>query len=222
VIGVPKTIDNDLESTVMTFGYDSAVSFAAATPRYLAYFNVLGGGARDGWRHLLDSNIDWGQDLRRLAAWVRAENLQTIDLAYFGTGDPKAYGIPYRKIFIAADFRPDEPSVQPQRGDILAISVNFLQGLYLDENRRLVEEVWKRGWMPMAAIREWGALRSESVRARRKVPDFGPWAVERGHLTEAQVREAEAGLLPTWIRHLRATATPIARVGDSIFIYRVP
>jgi 6-phosphofructokinase 1 len=29
VIGVPKTIDNDLESTVMTFGYDSAVSFAA-------------------------------------------------------------------------------------------------------------------------------------------------------------------------------------------------
>ena len=28
VIGVPKTIDNDLESTAMTFGFDSAVSFA--------------------------------------------------------------------------------------------------------------------------------------------------------------------------------------------------
>jgi len=28
VIGVPKTIDNDLESTVVTFGFDSAVSFA--------------------------------------------------------------------------------------------------------------------------------------------------------------------------------------------------
>jgi len=28
VVGVPKTIDNDLESTVMTFGFDSAVSFA--------------------------------------------------------------------------------------------------------------------------------------------------------------------------------------------------
>ena len=28
VIGVPKTIDNDLESTTMTFGFDSAVSFA--------------------------------------------------------------------------------------------------------------------------------------------------------------------------------------------------
>ena len=29
VIGVPKTIDNDLEKTSMTFGFDSAVSFAA-------------------------------------------------------------------------------------------------------------------------------------------------------------------------------------------------
>jgi 6-phosphofructokinase 1 len=28
VIGVPKTIDNDLESTVMTFGFNTAVSFA--------------------------------------------------------------------------------------------------------------------------------------------------------------------------------------------------
>ena len=28
VVGVPKTIDNDLEETVITFGFDSAVSFA--------------------------------------------------------------------------------------------------------------------------------------------------------------------------------------------------
>lgn len=29
IVGVPKTIDNDLEETVVTFGYDSAISFAA-------------------------------------------------------------------------------------------------------------------------------------------------------------------------------------------------
>ena len=29
VVGVPKTIDNDLDGTVVTFGYDSAISFAA-------------------------------------------------------------------------------------------------------------------------------------------------------------------------------------------------
>ena len=30
VIGVPKTIDNDLDKTVITFGFDTAVSFATA------------------------------------------------------------------------------------------------------------------------------------------------------------------------------------------------
>ncbi|MEZ4590126.1 MAG: phospholipid carrier-dependent glycosyltransferase [Chloroflexota bacterium] len=30
---------------------------------YLAFFNVLAGGPDGGWRYLVDSNIDWGQDL---------------------------------------------------------------------------------------------------------------------------------------------------------------
>ena len=40
-------------------------------PHYLAYFNELAGGPANGWRWLIDSNLDWGQDderVRRLAA----------------------------------------------------------------------------------------------------------------------------------------------------------
>ena len=57
VIGVPKTIDNDLESTVITFGFDSAVSFAtecidrlhttAASHRRIMVVEVMGRHA--GW-----------------------------------------------------------------------------------------------------------------------------------------------------------------------------
>lgn len=57
VIGVPKTIDNDLESTTMTFGFDSAVSFAtdcmdrlhatAASHRRIMVVEVMGRYA--GW-----------------------------------------------------------------------------------------------------------------------------------------------------------------------------
>jgi ATP-dependent phosphofructokinase / diphosphate-dependent phosphofructokinase len=57
VIGVPKTIDNDLESTVLTFGYDTAVSFAtecidrlhstAASHRRVIVVEVMGRYA--GW-----------------------------------------------------------------------------------------------------------------------------------------------------------------------------
>jgi 4-amino-4-deoxy-L-arabinose transferase-like glycosyltransferase len=31
-------------------------------PHYLAYFNELIGGPRNGYRYLIDSNLDWGQD----------------------------------------------------------------------------------------------------------------------------------------------------------------
>ncbi len=40
-------------------------------PHYLTYFNELAGGPRNGWRQLIDSNLDWGQDAgkaRRQAA----------------------------------------------------------------------------------------------------------------------------------------------------------
>ena len=40
-------------------------------PDYLSYFNPLAGGTRGGYRHLTDSNVDWGQDLPALAAWLR-------------------------------------------------------------------------------------------------------------------------------------------------------
>ena len=53
-----------------------ALWYAAGTlrdhPHHLAYFNEIAGGPANGYRHLVDSNLDWGQDLKRLAAWARA------------------------------------------------------------------------------------------------------------------------------------------------------
>jgi tetratricopeptide (TPR) repeat protein len=39
----------------------------------LAYFNIAAGGSAGGHRWLLDSNLDWGQDDRRLARWLARE-----------------------------------------------------------------------------------------------------------------------------------------------------
>jgi hypothetical protein len=61
-------------------------------PQYLAYFNELVGGPRNGSRYLADSNIDWGQDLRRLAGYAARHPDEHIKLAYFGTADPRRYG----------------------------------------------------------------------------------------------------------------------------------
>ena len=36
----------------------------------MSYFNRAVGGPANGHRHLLDANIDWGQDLLRLKEWA--------------------------------------------------------------------------------------------------------------------------------------------------------
>ncbi len=39
-----------------------AVSSLSVHPQYIPYFNEIAGGPANGWRWLLDSNLDWGQD----------------------------------------------------------------------------------------------------------------------------------------------------------------
>ena len=43
---------------------------ASIHPHYLAFFNMLSGGPRNGPRYLIDSNLDWGQDLKKLKRWT--------------------------------------------------------------------------------------------------------------------------------------------------------
>jgi hypothetical protein len=60
-------------------------------PSYLSYFNELSGNDRNADRYLIDSNLDWGQDLKRLALWVNANGVPSIHVAYFGGGEPFYY-----------------------------------------------------------------------------------------------------------------------------------
>ena len=60
-------------------------------PNYITYFNQLVGGSSNGYRYVVDSNLDWGQDLKRLATWVKENNIETIHLDYFGWSDPVYY-----------------------------------------------------------------------------------------------------------------------------------
>jgi hypothetical protein len=86
------------------------------TPHHLAYFNEFAAGPDRGRRHLLDSNIDWGQDLGALKKYLDARGEKQTCLAYFGHADPHVYGIEYTF-----------PPVQPAPGRC-AISANFLAG----------------------------------------------------------------------------------------------
>src|ERR1035437_10000113 len=75
-----------------------AVESMAAYPHYVAFFNGLSGGMNNGSRYLIDSNLDWGQDLKRLGAYLDSRHISNVCLDYFGEASPEYYRIVSRAI----------------------------------------------------------------------------------------------------------------------------
>jgi len=92
-------------------------------PHYLAYFNELSGGPKRAYRHLVESNLDWGQDLGTLARYLEARGNPPVRLAYFGVEDPERYGL--RSTMLKG--------CKPVTG-LVAISASIIQGLYSPGN----------------------------------------------------------------------------------------
>ena len=58
-----------------------------AYPSYISYFNESIGSHGNADRYLIDSNLDWGQDLRRLDRWCHQNGVETIAVHTAGGGD---------------------------------------------------------------------------------------------------------------------------------------
>jgi hypothetical protein len=72
----------------------AVVSSARTFPYFLPYSNEAFGGPAKTYRSLHDSNVDWGQDLGRLADRLRERYPgQRVWLVYKGSGVPAYYGI---------------------------------------------------------------------------------------------------------------------------------
>jgi hypothetical protein len=48
----------------------TAIETAVVHPDYMSYFNLAVGGPAHGDRYALDNNLDWNQDVLRLATWI--------------------------------------------------------------------------------------------------------------------------------------------------------
>jgi hypothetical protein len=103
-------------------------STLTSAPRFISFFNILAGGARNGNRHMIHSNLDWGQGLYFLKEWLQEQKIdKPIRLAYYGYFDPADIGIDY----IPATCGPSwSTAASPPKEDsgLLVISVNYLVG----------------------------------------------------------------------------------------------
>jgi hypothetical protein len=129
----------------IALGIGLVAETASVHPHHLAFFNRFVGGPAQGARYLLDSNLDWGQDLKKLKAFADRKRIDRLCLAYFGKASPEYYGL-------AAAGLPNAPDSEEWNSVdcIAAVSANQLYGLYDSPERfarlRQMEPIAKVGY----------------------------------------------------------------------------
>ncbi len=121
-----------------------AVGSLRIYPHYLAYFNEIAGGPDRGYEYLVDSNLDWGQDLKNLKRYMDESGLDEIYLAYFGSAHPSYYDI--HALALPAEKPVDLEVRSPV---VYAISATYLQGGYLGDSEAFS---WLRRYEPFAKV----------------------------------------------------------------------
>ncbi len=115
-------------------------------PNYIPYFNQIAGGSYGGSRYVLDSNVDWGQDLYRFRDWLNSTDIKKISFDYFsGWADPAYYiGSRYVQSYTkqyknAADFIVRNPS-----NGWLAVSLEYAKGS--------ADYAWLKNYTPVTIV----------------------------------------------------------------------
>jgi hypothetical protein len=177
-------------------------------PHYLAYFNSAAGGPSQGYRHLIDSSLDWGQDLKGLETWLEEHPTSgTTRFAYFGSASPRFYGIDAERL--PSYFDPWRPRwVSPLTPGRYLVSASLLPPVYLTHARG--------SWTP-----EYEATYQELRRGFRS--RFGTSSVDLDRLA---LQEQGAVVAYEEYRFRRLTASlwnrkPDAMVGYTILVYEL-
>jgi 4-amino-4-deoxy-L-arabinose transferase-like glycosyltransferase len=193
------------------------LAHAGVAPHYLAFFNTLAGGPANGHRLLADSSLGWGQDLPGLARWLRAHNAgdaaQPVFLSYFGSGEPKYYGIKAVALPYVNGFKLPHPWYAPGPG-IYCVGATMLAQVY---------GAAPGPWTPEAE-REYQQLRGKEPLFRTYWQNPATWR-------DVHQLGAAEDFEKTWRRydtlrfarlcHYLRVRPPDATVGFSIFIYRL-
>lgn len=108
-------------------------------PHGISFFNAWVGGPAQGVNYLVDSNLDWGQDLPILKQWMTRNQVSQVRLTYFGADAPWRY---FRDEQLVWDPPPWSKELAAGRTElalqpgIYAISASVLPGHYFEPEYR--------------------------------------------------------------------------------------
>ncbi len=133
------------------FGW-MVVEAAWISPNNLTYFNRLVGGPANGYKWLVDCNLDWGQDFDRIRDFLKKQPPSELIVATFGTGDRNLYFGPHQDLLADSNNLPAYfthiNSERPER-ELLIVSATLLQGFGLSDPTVFA---WLRQKMPLAQV----------------------------------------------------------------------
>lgn len=107
-----------------------AASVLSWYPHFIPYTSEYFRDRDRGYRLLTDSSHDWGQALPLLRRFMEEENVSAVQLSYFGSADPAAYGVHYVPLPSFFDLPPGTTSGEAPR--FIAVSATNLVGGYVD------------------------------------------------------------------------------------------
>jgi hypothetical protein len=193
-----------------------AVDSVVVRPHYLAYFGPQAGGPENGYKHLVDSSLDWGMDLPALRQWIDEHNpneKEQMFLAYFGTDRPSHYGIRARRLpgFLARrEFAPS--TLGP---GYYAISATLYEAVYtaaFGQWNQTYEDLYRAA---LAKILTFERTADDPVRRAellRQIP-----VTEWMNIYD-MFEDLRLARLCAWLRH---QGSPPEKVGHSIFIWKL-
>lgn len=128
-------------------------------PDELAYFNELILDWRNAGFVAADSNLDWGQDVKKLARLQRERGWEEIKFSYFGVGDPAVYGV--RASYLPSLHAPKNAKLAAVNAGVYAISLSCLRLAAIDTGMT----PYLNDWTP-AAVEAFARLKLKVARAQ--------------------------------------------------------
>jgi 4-amino-4-deoxy-L-arabinose transferase-like glycosyltransferase len=112
---------------------------ARAYPDHMTYMNQLASGAPRWW-YLSDSNVEWGDDVRGLALYLRGRGETRVGGAMLGWQLLELYGIEQTALFVPPGERPEETRYVAVGASLLngsTVPSEFEEGWELNEYERV-------------------------------------------------------------------------------------
>ncbi len=157
----------------------TAISTVINFPSYISYFNEL--TPKDArYTRMIDSSLDWGQDMLRLKKYLEDNRITDVKVDYFG-GSSVNYYLPYATVW--------HSEYGPTSG-WLAVSNTFYQSSKLvGKNKGKWSYQWLEGYKPVTIVGNSILVYYISEADLLKNPPFSPYPIKIQPSQDQQINQ---------------------------------